>query len=136
MNQENIMKNMENCKIIGTTHLMDKSEIYKIIKDFNPEIIGIELDEFRFNILQNENNVNQPVKEDTGIISKISNAISKKAKEQNIQYGSDMINAGKYAVENNLKLIFVDRDINDIKRLMELIQENEKQGFMKELMEF
>lgn len=121
-------------KIIGTTHLTPQEEIIKEIKEFNPEIIGVELCETRLKLLLNP--IKQEVKEDTSLIGKITNSIRKKADQENIQYGSDMITASAYAIEKKLELVLLDRDINEIGLLMQKIPQNEVQGFMKELQEF
>ena len=53
-----------------------------------------------------------------------------------MQYGSDQINACLYAKEKNIPLEFVDLDIMKTKELMDNIPENEKNGFLTELLEF
>ena len=131
---------MTDIKIIGTNHLMSKEEIYSIIKKENPNVIGVELCETRFNlmvlpILNKEEKEEKP-KEDNSLIGKISNVIRDKAKEENVQYGSDQINACIYAKENKIPLEFVDLDITKTKELMDKIPISEQQGFMKELLEF
>ena len=131
---------MTDIKIIGTNHLMSKDEIYSIIKKENPNVIGVELCETRFNlmvlpILNKEEQEEKP-KEDNSLIGKISNVIKDKAKEENVQYGSDQINACIYAKENKIPLEFVDLDIVKTKELMGKIPKNEQAGFMKELLEF
>lgn len=123
-------------KLIGTTHITPKEEIIKIIESEKPDIIGVELCNTRLQLMV----INPPEQieniEPTGIIDKISQAVKKKADEQNIQYGSDMITASKYAIENNIPLVCVDYDIIKIKELMEKIPNNELQGFMIELANF
>ncbi len=131
---------MTDIKIIGTNHLMSKEEIYSIIKKENPNVIGVELCETRFNlmvlpILNKEEKEEKP-KEDNSLIGKISNVIRDKAKEENVQYGSDQINACIYAKENKIPLEFVDLDITKTKELMDKIPKDEQEGFMKELLEF
>ena len=68
--------------------------------------------------------------------SKISNSIKRKAEEEDLQYGSDMINASIYAKENNIPLEFIDLDITKIKALMEITPDEEKKGFIEELTKF
>jgi pheromone shutdown protein TraB len=122
-------------QIVGTTHLTLKEEIIKIIEEFKPDIIGVELCKTRLNALV-LNPVKQEVKEDNSLIGKISSAIKKKAEENKVEYGSDMINASKYALENNIRLELVDKDVNEIRTLMNLIPQNEMMGFMNELAKF
>ena len=94
---------MKNLHIVGTDHLMSEEEIIKIIKDYNPDIIGVEFCQSRLNVLV-INPINQEVK-DESLIGKISQAIKEKAKEQKIVYGSDMITASKYALDNKIELV-------------------------------
>jgi len=126
---------MENLKLFGTTHLMSKEEIINIIKLENPDIIGVELCNTRLNALV-INPIIQENKEDNSLIGKISNAIRKKAEEEKLEYGSDMITASKYALDNKIHLVLVDRDITEIRELMNKIPQEEVTGFMNELVKF
>jgi pheromone shutdown protein TraB len=126
---------LDNLKIVGTTHLDNKEKIESIIKDFNPEIIGVELCNTRLNVLV-INPVKQVEQSNEGILNKISNAVRKKAEEEKVVYGSDMINASKYALNNKIPLICVDRDIIEIQNLMNKIPSNELQEFLKEIVKF
>ena len=134
-------------KIIGTDHLMSKEEIYKIIELEKPDVIGVELCNIRLQLMVINPMIEKAIdkipeekpeeqKEDNSLIGKITSAVKKKAEEQNLNYGSDMINASKYALENKLPLICIDKDINEIRNLMEKIPQNELAGFMQELQEF
>ncbi len=127
-------------KIIGTTHLMPREEIYSILEKENPELIAVEFCETRFNLmvlpLINNTNVMQEERKDDTLIGKISNSIKEKAEKENIQYGSDQINACRYAEENNIQLEFIDLNIMRTKELMEKLPEEEAKGFMNELLEF
>jgi len=38
-------------KLIGTTHIMPKEEIYKLLSDNKPEIIAVEFCEIRYNLM-------------------------------------------------------------------------------------
>ena len=127
-------------KIIGTTHLMPKEEIVKIIKEENPDVIAVELCKLRFDLmvmpLINDTEVSQEKKEVNTLVEKISNAIKEKAEKENLQYGSDQINACLYAKENKIQLEFIDLDIMRTKELMEKLPEEEVKGFMNELLKF
>lgn len=129
----------KNFLLIGTTHLDNPTSIVRKIEEFKPDIIGVELCNTRLNLMvinpiTNQLSENQLEKQ--GIIEKISNSIQKKALEENRQYGSDMITASKYAIEKKIKLVCLDKDILEIKRLMELLPVNEQQGFLTELAKF
>ncbi len=127
-------------KIIGTTHLIPKEEIYKLISSNKPDIIAVELCETRFNLmvmpLMTSVVTKEEQQEDKSLIGKISKSIKEKAKEENIQYGSDQINACLYAKENNIQLEFVDLNIIKIKELMDNLPKEEREGFLKELEKF
>lgn len=114
---------------------MKKEEIHRIIKQQKADIICVELCQTRFNLMVQQQ-AQEDNKDDPSLIGKISNAIKKKAEKENLQYGSDMINASKFALENNIPLAFIDLDIYRIKELMDRIPKNEQQGFMKELAVF
>jgi len=129
-------------KIIGTNHLITKEKIYEMIKKENPEVIGVELCDTRFNLMvlpllnpeEESFKIDQP--KDETLIGKISDSIKRKAEEEDLQYGSDMINASIYAKENNIPLEFIDLDITKIKALMEITPDEEKKGFIEELTKF
>jgi len=125
-------------KIIPTSHLMPKEVIYFIIKKSNPDVIAVELCETRYALMVTPllNNLIDEKPKDESLIGKISEAIKDKAEKEGLQYGSDQINACLCAKENNIPLEFVDLDITKTKYLMDIIPENEKNGFMNELNEF
>jgi len=125
-------------KLIGTTHLMPKEEIYKLLNDNKPDIIAVELCETRFNLMVRPllDNYLDETPKDESLLGKISNSIKQKAEQENIQYGSDMINACLYAKENNIQLEFVDLDIMKTKELMDIMPKEEQEGFLKELANF
>jgi pheromone shutdown protein TraB len=126
---------MENFKIIGTNHLIPKEVIEKIIKSENPDILGVELCNTRFQIFTNEDKYKSDKKDDS-LIGKISDAVKKKADEQNVDYGSDMKAVMFYAINNQIPLVLLDKDILEIRELMEKIPTNEQLGFLRELSEF
>jgi len=128
-------------KIISTTHLMPKEEVYKLLSDNKPDVVAVELCEARYDLmvtplveLVGKKEIEKP--KDDSLLGKISESIKKKAEQENIQYGSDQINACIYAKENNLQLEFVDLSIVKTKELMEIIPKEEQVGFFMELAEF
>jgi len=123
-----------NIKIIGTDHLMKAEEIIRIIEIEKPDIIGVELCETRLNMMVL--NVQQETQKNESIIGKISQEIKKKAEEEKLTYGSDMITASKYALENKIPLSLLDKSVIDISYSMSKIPQNEQLGFMNELNEF
>ena len=131
-------------KIFGTNHLMSKEVIEGIIKDENPDVIGVELCETRYNLMvlpkllpTTEEILEETLgKKDETLIGKISQSIKKKADEEGVEYGSDQINACIFAKNNNIPLEFVDLNIMKTKELMDKIPKEENEGFMKELLAF
>jgi pheromone shutdown protein TraB len=133
-----MIENKVGFHIIGTDHLMSKEVIYDLIKKENPDVIAVELCETRYALMVTPllNNLIDERPKDESLLGKISSKIKEKADKEGLQYGSDQINACLYAKENNLPLEFVDLDITKTKYLMDLIPENEKNGFLLELQEF
>lgn len=124
---------MENIKIIGTTHL--DTNVEEIIRKEEPDVIGVEFCQTRVNIFVN-GQTQQVQEEPTTLLGKISHAIKKKAEEEKVVYGLDMITASKYAIDNKIPLVLLDRPIEEVNNLMQKIPEKEQIGFMKELADF
>ena len=121
--------------IIGTNHLMKKEEIIGIIESERPDIIGIELCKIREYIYLNNIKAKENEK-DTSLLGKISEAIKKKAKEENVEYGSDMFTALQYSIDNKIPYVLVDQNIQEIQQLFQKIPVKEAQGFMEEIAKF
>jgi len=124
-------------KLIPTNHLMSKEAIEGILKDEGPEIIGIELCEFReASILDNQKVETVKENKNEGLLGKITNKIKQKAERQNLDYGSDMKTALNFSIENNIQRVLVDMPILKIQELFNKIPKEEQEGFQKELIEF
>lgn len=121
-------------KIIGTSHLESKEAIEGMIKDFNPDIICLELCNFREDAILNQ--IKVETKENDSLLGKISKSIKEKAIKQGMDYGSDQKTALRYAKNDNLPYFLVDMPILKIQELFSKIPLNEQEGFKKELMEF
>ena len=121
-------------KIIGTNHLMSKEAIEGILKDEAPDIIGIELCEFREAGILDEKDIKE--KKENSLLGKITSKIQSKAKAENLDYGSDMKAALNYSIENNIPRVLVDMPILKIQELFSKIPKEEQEGFAKELTEF
>lgn len=121
-------------KIIGTTHLTSKEAIEGMIKDESPEIIGVELCETRFKALTGQ--IAQGSGSDGTLVGDITDSIKKKAEEQNLDYGSDMKTAMFYAMNNNIQLALVDKDITEIQSDMSKIPVEEQLFLQQELVKF
>lgn len=125
-----------NIKIIGTSHLMKETEVRELIKKENPNIIGIELCEFReAGILDGEKYPSIEKKEGY-LLDKITEKIKQKAQREGKTYGSDMKAALNYSIENKIERVLVDMPILKIQDLFSKIPIKEQEGFQKELTEF
>lgn len=120
-------------KIIGTTHLDSKESIEGIIKDFNPDVIGVELCETRFKALTGQVPVG---KGDNSLIDNITTSIKEKAEQEGLDYGADMKTAMFYALNNNVPLLLVDKDILKIKEELLKIPVEEQLFLQQELIKF
>ena len=123
-----------NLKIIGTNHLMKKEEVEKLIEAENPEIIGIEICEFREAGILDQKDIQE--KKEKSLLGKITNKIMKKAEEEGLDYGSDMKAALNYSIEKEIPRVLVDMPILKIKELLEKIPNKEKEGFQREIEDF
>ena len=127
-------KNRKMIKIIGTTHFDSKNVIENIIKENKPDILGVELCGTRFKIFTNQ--TKDKGEKDETLLGKIADETKKKAEEENLDYGSDMKSVMFYAINNNIPLELVDKDIMEIRKEMEQIPLNEQLHLQKELVKF
>ncbi len=125
-----------NVKIIGTNHLMKKKEVEDLIRKENPDIIGIELCEFREAGILDGEKYPTIEKNEGYLLDKITNKIKEKAEAEGMDYGSDMKAALNYSIENNVERVLVDMPILKIQDLFSKIPIKEQEGFQKELAEF
>ncbi len=121
-------------EIIGTTHIYSKEAIEGIIKDKNPDVIGVELCETRFKIFTNQ--IQQGNQKDETLMGKIADETKKKAEEENLDYGSDMKTAMFYAINNNIPLLLLDKDIIKTREDMSKIPQEEQVYLQTELVKF
>lgn len=120
-------------KIIGTNHLMKKEEVEELIRKENPDIIAIELCDYRIEALLND--IKQESKSKT-LLGKITDKIREKAIKGGLDYGSDMKAALNYANLEGVPYEGVDLPILKIQELFSKIPQSEQEGFAKELQEF
>jgi len=123
-----------NVKIIGTNHLMNKEVVEKMISKEHPEIIGIELCEFRASQIFEE--AKKVQSKSNSLLGRITDAIKTKADKEGLDYGSDMKSALNYSIEHNIPRVLVDMPILKIQDLFLRIPKEEQEGFMKEMVEF
>ncbi len=121
-------------KIFGTNHLMKKEVIEGIIKDESPDVLAVELCATRFKALTGQ--IKQAGREDKSLIGDITNSVKEKAEESNLDYGSDMKTVLFYAINNQIPLELVDKDIEQIKKDMQKIPVEEQLFLQKELLRF
>jgi pheromone shutdown protein TraB len=122
-------------KIIGTTHLDSKEKIEGIIKEFNPDIIGVELCLTRYKIFTGQINITNSKKDDS-LLGNITKTIKDKSSEANLNYASDMETAMSYAILNEIPILLLDRDITETGYLFSKIPKEEQENFSKALIEF
>ncbi len=120
-------------KILGTTHLDSKEAIEGMIKDFNPDIICLELCDYREHILVNQLKQDNDPKD---LLGKITNSIKEKAEQEGVDYGSDQKTALNFARENSIKYYLVDMPILKTQELFSKIPREEQLGFQQELITF
>lgn len=120
-------------KIVGTTHLMTKDDIEKIIIEENPDVIGVELCKTRMDIFTKPLEIRD---KDESFLGEISKELENKSKEESLDYGSDMKAAMFYAINNNIPLVLLDRDINEIKNEFATIPIKEQICLQSELVKF
>jgi pheromone shutdown-related protein TraB len=109
--------------LIGTAHVSDKSvaEVKAAIEKYKPAVVGVELDEARYKVLQDKAQAwkNLPL---TKLIKGrnsyffmaqlfLSNMQKKLGKATGVEPGAEMLAAAEAAKANNAQLAFVDRDI-------------------------
>ena len=121
-------------KIVGTDHFMSKEAIEGIIKDENPDIIAVELCGTRFEQFTGHKLPKQS--KDNSLIGEISDTIKRKAEEEGLDYGSDQKTAMFYAIDNEIHLMMVDKDINEIRESMSKIPQEEMIYLQNELLKF
>lgn len=134
-----------NIRIVGTTHLDKASDIIKLIESEKPDILGVELCDFRAKVILDETVLitkeEKKAASDMGyesksLLDKITNKIKQKAEEEGKDYGSDMKTVLRYANEKNIPLLLVDMPILKIQELFGKIPENEQKEFTQGLLEF
>jgi len=121
-------------KIISTNHLMKKEVVEEMIKHESPDIIGIELCEFRASkIFEDAKKIQS---KSNSLLGRITDAIKTKADKEGLDYGSDMKSALNYSIEHNIPSVLVDMPILKIQELFLKIPREEQEGFSKELADF
>jgi pheromone shutdown-related protein TraB len=123
-------------RIIGTSHISKDSinEVKTAIKEFNPDIIALELDPIRFHALISKKQKRDIIKElkylgIRGIIlNTIGSWIEKKlGKRVNVSPGSEMRIAIRLAKKNKKEIALVDQDVRiTIKKLTKEVKFKEK----------
>jgi len=117
------IKNMENLKIIGSSHIAEQSinDVKAAIDSFKPDIIALELDKRRFYSLTGKKGDKKEkirlsdmmkVGFSGYLFSIIGAYVEKKLGNQvGVIPGSEMIAAARLAKKNNIKVALIDQDI-------------------------
>jgi pheromone shutdown protein TraB len=105
--------------LIGTGHVFDlKQQLLEIIDNKKPEVICVELDEERYEMLivkRLNPKVYNTYKEQLPILPKLFLYHQEKiAKADNVNQGDEMLTAVNYAKSHNIKFEFIDRNQNEI----------------------
>ncbi len=134
---------MDKYKIIGTSHVSHESK--KIIKqaffEYEPDMIGVELDKNRFLSLKKETNTRPSLKSVfslgiTGyLFAIIAGFIQRRiGRIMNVQPGQEFLLSANLAKNNGLPLYLIDRDIRiTLKRLGKTVSFREKMRILKDL---
>lgn len=129
----------ENLVLVGTNHVSEESseEIKEVVKEEDPDLIGIELDSRRFEyIKKNLNNDKEDTEQDQGFIGFIKNPIgyslsyvqSLVSDIVDTEKGTDMETAVEQGIKESRGIVLLDRDI---KITMNRLREN--LSFIKKL---
>lgn len=105
--------------IIGTCHIFDlNNKLLDILKDKKPEIICIELDEERYEMLMLKNSdpeLYDLYRKQLPILPKLFLYLQERiAKSDEIIQGDELLTAVKYAKSNNIKFEFIDKNQNEV----------------------
>ena len=105
--------------LVGTGHTLDlSSSITKIIDEKKPDIICVELDKKRYNLLlmknSNSNNINE-LRKDFPILYKLFARYQNKiAKEFGVNAGDEMLTAIKYAKSHQIQFELIDMNPEEL----------------------
>ena len=114
--------------LVGTAHVSKESrdEVRNTIEDNNPDFIGIELDEDRYESLREGSgwtdlNILEAIKNGKGFLLLLNLVLSiyqrRMGLEQDVKPGEELLEAVYSAEENNIEYGLIDRDINETFRL-------------------
>lgn len=116
-------KNGTSLTLIGTAHVSERSvgEVKAVLSDVNPDSICIELDEGRWNKINNKDDsyssldLASVIKNGQTFFVLANLILSSFQKKLNLNkdniVGEEIVSAGLYANENNIPLTFADRSI-------------------------
>lgn len=134
------MIEIKNLRLIGSSHISPDSikEAVDVIKEYQPEVVALELDSNRFVALMRKEREKNPwrIIKEIGVMGYFFNLIGswlekKMGEIVGVKPGSEMIAATKVARECNAKIALIDRDIRiTIKRLFKLLTWKEKFRFV------
>lgn len=110
--------------VLGTAHVSEASrrDVEETIEQLEPDLIGVELDEKRFESLRDENgwkdlDVVEAIRNGKGYLLLLNLILSiyqrRMGMEQGVKPGAEMLEAVEQAEERGTEYCLVDRDIND-----------------------
>ena len=114
--------------LVGTAHVSkeSKEEVRITIEDKNPDYVGIELDEDRYESLREESgwtdlNIVEAIRDGKGFLLLLNLVLSiyqrQMGLEQDVKPGEELLEAIYAAEENEIEYSLIDRDINETFRL-------------------
>jgi len=122
MRFEKIRVDGKDIALLGTAHVSKKSkeEVEKAIKEFKPDVVAVELDERRYEILTGENQwketqISEIIREGrsgmflAGLV--LSNYQRRIGEKLGIKPGEEMLEAIKQAEKRKIKTVLIDRDL-------------------------
>jgi pheromone shutdown protein TraB len=136
-----MIKKIENFILLGTSHVSRESikEIRKVIDEYNPDVVAIELDDVRLKSLLTKNRKKDRISfsflKEVGLGGYLFGLIAgfiqdKVGKSLGINPGADMLEAYKYSKKKEIKISLVD--VNIVQTLKKL----SKLSFFKKLKMF
>jgi pheromone shutdown protein TraB len=136
-----MIKKIENFILLGTSHVSRESikEIRKVIDEYNPDVVAIELDDVRLKSLLTKNRKKDRISfsflKEVGLGGYLFGLIAgfiqdKVGKSLGINPGADMLEAYKYSKKKDIKISLVD--VNIVQTLKKL----SKLSFFKKLKMF
>ncbi|WP_414837318.1 TraB/GumN family protein [Candidatus Nanosalina sp. VS9-1] len=114
--------------LVGTAHVSQESkeEVHSSIEELEPDFVGVELDESRYDSLRNGSgwkdlNIVEAIREGKGFLLFMNLILSiyqrRIGLQEDVKPGEELLEAVKTAEENDIEYGLIDRDINETFRI-------------------